>query len=154
MRGILILGYGNSLRGDDGVGWRAAERLREAVRDPAVEIAAVDQLTPEWMEAVSRVARVIFIDACRGTVPGEVREFSVEADAAGARITHDLTPEALLAGAKALYGNAPPATMVTVTGADFSLSEQLSPAAQRALDQVVRTALRLIEQTAKLRWIP
>ena len=26
---VLIIGYGNPLRGDDGFGWHAAERLRE-----------------------------------------------------------------------------------------------------------------------------
>jgi hydrogenase maturation protease len=133
----LLICYGNPLRGDDGLGWHAAERLRAIVRDPEVEILALHQLTPELMEAISRADRVIFIDACEGAVPGEIHERSVVPAAAGAAFTHHMTPSALLAGAIALYGHAPQATLLTVTGADFSVSDQLSPAVSTALDALV-----------------
>jgi hydrogenase maturation protease len=141
---ILIICYGNPLRGDDGLGWHAAERLRAIVRHPEVEILALHQLTPELMEAISRTDRVIFIDACEGALPGEVDERPVVPAAAGAAFTHHMTPSALVAGASALYGHAPQATLLTVTGADFSVSDQLSPAVSTALDALVSMVLRLI----------
>jgi len=144
MAKVLIVGYGNPLRGDDGVGWRAAERLRGAIRDPDVEIHALHQLTPEVMEALGRADRAIFIDACVGAVAGEIRERPVEAEGGAAAFSHNATPAALLAGARALYGHAPQATLITVTGGDFSLSEQFSPSVSAAMDGVVRVALRLI----------
>jgi hypothetical protein len=49
---VLIVGYGNPLRGDDGLGWRAAERLRTVIQDAGVEILALHQLTPELMETL------------------------------------------------------------------------------------------------------
>ena len=144
---VLIVGYGNPLRGDDGLGWRVTERLRELVHDPAVEILTLHQLTPELMDPVSRARRVIFIDACTGGNPGEIRERAVAPDsaahAAGAAFTHHATPEALLAGARALYGRAAEAWMISVTGADFSLSAELSPAVSGRLEQVVAAVLRL-----------
>src|ERR1035438_8030803 len=118
----LILAYGNPLRGDDGLGPEAGERLRSMIHDPDVEIRTLHQLTPELMEPISRAARVIFIDACEGMVPGEIVERSVEPSTAAPRFTHHATPEALLAGARALYGRAAAATALTVAGADFSLS--------------------------------
>ena len=141
---VLILCYGNPLRGDDGVGWHAAEGLRAVIRDPHVEILALHQLTPELMEAISHADRVIFIDACVGPVPGEIQERQVEPQAGGAAFTHHITPAALMAGAMGLYGRAPQATLITVTGSDFSLSDKLSPVVSSAVDAMVQSALRLI----------
>jgi hydrogenase maturation protease len=140
----LILAYGNPLRGDDGIGPEAGKRLRSIVRDPEVEIRTLHQLTPELMEPISRAARVIFIDACEGAVPGEIRERAIEPSRAAARFTHHATPDALLAGARALYGHAAAATMITVTGARFSVSSGLSPAVARSLDGVVAATLRVL----------
>jgi hydrogenase maturation protease len=142
MPNTLIIGYGNPLRGDDGVGWRVAERLRAAIHDPDIEILAVHQLTPELMDPISRAGRVIFIDAAAGPVPGEIQERTVEPHAAaGAAFSHHATPAALLAGARTLYGRAPQATLLTVAGADFSLSDDLSPAVGSRVDAVVEAAL-------------
>jgi hydrogenase maturation protease len=110
------------------------------IQDPDVEILTLHQLTPELMDPISRADRVIFIDACEGPVPGEIRERTVEPQAApGAAFSHHATPAALLAGARALYGRAPHATLITVTGADFSLSDQLSPAVSARMDAVAAT---------------
>ncbi|MGA2194011.1 MAG: hydrogenase maturation protease [Bryobacteraceae bacterium] len=138
----LILAYGNPLRGDDGIGPEAGERLRSIIRDPDVEIRTMHQLTPELMEPISRAARVIFIDACKGGVPGEIRERAIEPSTSPTRFTHHATPEGLLAGARALYGRAAEATILTVAGAEFSLSSGLSPAAASSLDGVVAATLR------------
>jgi hydrogenase maturation protease len=125
---VLIIGYGNPLRGDDGFGYRAAERIPGAI--------AVHQLTPELMEPISRADRVVFVDAAAVGVPGEVRRRRVIPAAGDAGFTHHATPEGLLAGALALYGRAPEATLITVSGADFSLSDRLSPEVQAALDSL------------------
>jgi hydrogenase maturation protease len=125
---VLVIGYGNPLRGDDGFGFRAAERIPGAL--------AVHQLTPELMEPISRADRVLFLDAAAEGVPGEVRRRPVHPAPDARSFTHHSTPESLLAGALALYGRAPDAILLTVTGADFSLSETLSPPVQAALDSL------------------
>jgi len=140
----LILAYGNPLRGDDGMGPEAGERLRSVIHDPDVEIRTMHQLTPELMEPISRAARVIFIDACEGAVPGEISGRAIVPSTAATRFTHHATPEGLLAGARALYGRAAEATVVAVAGAEFSLSSGLSPAVARSLDGVVAATLRLL----------
>jgi len=140
----LVIGYGNPLRGDDGVGGCAAERLRVMVSDPAVEILSLHQLTPELMEPISRAGRVIFIDACAGPNPGEIRERRVEPkELQRAAFTHHPSPESLVAGARTLYGRAGEATLVTVVGADFSLSSDLSPVVRQRMDDVLAAVLRL-----------
>jgi hydrogenase maturation protease len=122
---MLIIGYGNSLRGDDAFGIRAAERIPGAL--------AVHQLTPELMDPIARADRVLFLDAAAEGAPGQIRRRRVEPRAQGA-FTHHVTPEALLAGALALYGRAPEAEIITICGANFSLSDRLSPEVEAALD--------------------
>ena len=69
----LVIGYGNRLRGDDGVGWEVASRLAAAVPSEAAHILTVHQLTPELAEPVSEADLVIFIDASRVGEPGTWR---------------------------------------------------------------------------------
>jgi hydrogenase maturation protease len=139
---ILIIGYGNPLRGDDGFGFLAAERLRETIDDPDIEILALHQLTPELMEPVSRAGRVIFIDAAAEGEPGKLVIKPVAAGpGAAAAFTHFADPGALLAGAGRLYGNVPPGTMVTVPGLDFELGSPLSEPVRAALEFLVLSAI-------------
>lgn len=131
MRDGLILGYGNPLCGDDGVGWRVVEALARAVPQGwAAE--AVHQLTPEWAEPISHAAAVVFVDAAVGDCPGEVRDFPL-APAAGRAGSHETTPEGLLAMAQELFGRCPPALMVTITGGSFEIAETLTPAVEAAV---------------------
>jgi hydrogenase maturation protease len=134
---LLILGYGNPLRGDDGFGWHAACRLLDAIADPDVKVMALQQLTPELTEPVSRSERVIFIDAAAEGVPGQIAERDVEPDPESAALTHHSTPGGLLAGARALFGRCPHATLYSVPGEDFAFGEHLSHPVSSALDHVV-----------------
>jgi hydrogenase maturation protease len=46
MPGTLLIGYGNPLRGDDGLGWQVADQVaRDA--DKSIKVVATHQLTPE-----------------------------------------------------------------------------------------------------------
>ena len=125
----LIIGYGNPLRGDDAFGYRAAERIPGAM--------AVHQLTPELMDPIAHASHVLFVDATAEGIPGDIRRRDLAPAASGAAFTHHATPEALLAGALALFGRAPSAEILTVCGANFSLSPDLSPSVAAALEQVV-----------------
>ena len=60
--GLLIIGYGNTLRRDDGVGPKVAEAVA-ALALPGVRALAYPLLTPELAEAVSQARVVIFVDA-------------------------------------------------------------------------------------------
>ncbi len=144
MSRILIIGYGNPLRGDDAFGWRVTERLRDIVADREIEILTVHQLTPELMDPIGAAALVIFVDACEGHEPGALIERRIEPQAGAATFTHYATPEALVAGARALYGRAAEAVMISVAGADFSLGAELSPPVSSRLDDAVGATLRLI----------
>ncbi len=137
MAPLLIIGYGNPLRRDDGFGWHAARRLRESMPDRDVEVLTVQQLTPELMEPVSRAGRVIFIDARAGGEAGTLLTRPVEPDRfSGTAFTHFATPAALLGGAAELYGAHPEAVLITCAGADFGFGDELSAPVQAALDRL------------------
>ncbi len=63
----LVIGIGNPLRGDDGVGWWLAERAEQlppaTPTGSALLVRAVQQLTPELSGELAAVRRVLFIDA-------------------------------------------------------------------------------------------
>jgi hydrogenase maturation protease len=134
---VLIIGYGNPLRGDDGLGWRAAEQL--ALEWAEAETLTCQQLTPELAEPISRAARVVFIDAAAQGAPGAVHEQPLRPDAAApAAFTHHINPGTLLALSEKLYGHLPEAALFSVAGASFDFGQALSPAVEAALPELVR----------------
>jgi hydrogenase maturation protease len=138
MARILIIGWGNPLRGDDGVGWRAAQRLAAALGDNDVAVRVSHQLVPEFAEEISRAAFVVFIDAACDNRPGEVRFERAEPDrASSAAFSHQLNPPALLGMAERLYGSAPEAWFFSVGGRSFGYEEELSPEVESALPTLV-----------------
>jgi len=141
---VLIIAYGNPLRSDDGVGWRAADALTYVLAKTEAEILCFHQLGPELAETISHFRHVIFIDAAttsQGKVPGEIRIEPIspaDKDATGpTRFSHHMTPPAVLGLAKTLYNAAVHAHLATVTGQSFDHGEGLSPAVNSALPDLV-----------------
>ncbi len=126
---VLVIGYGNPLRGDDGVGYKAAERMRRL----PVNVIACHQLAPELAEPISGSDLVIFIDACCDNSSGKVVSRPlVPDDAPRNGFSHRVSPSALLAGAEQLYGRHPEAVLFTVSGEFFGFGETFSPAVETA----------------------
>lgn len=132
---LLVIGYGNPLRGDDGAGPAAAEALR--TRLPAASVVTQPELTPELAESASQAGMVIFIDAAVDIPPGEIRRTEVSPQAADAAFTHDLTPGAVLHLARILYGHAPPGVLYSIGGSEFGVNQDLSPAVAVSVALVV-----------------
>jgi hydrogenase maturation protease len=145
----LIIGYGNPLRGDDGLGWHAAHLLEPLGQPGSVQILARQQLTPELAAPIAEANRVIFVDAgnCADSVTraGQVNCQPVVPDlAASYSMTHHLTPSALLACAHLLYNACPEAWLCSVTSAAFDIGEQMSPAVQEALPTLLERIQQLL----------
>lgn len=142
---ILVLGYGNPLRSDDGLGWRAAECLAEVLEDIDAEIRTLHQLTPELAYPISESALVIFIDASREGEPGELACGQVSAQLMPVRFSHELSPEAIMALAKHMYGVSPPAYLVSLCGQNFGVGESLSPPVSAQLPRLVSLVTQLAQ---------
>ena len=146
MRSVLVIGYGNTLRGDDGFGVAAAEQLRETEQPDRVKVLTCQQLTPELASEMSKVDRVIMIDAARGDTPGLITVSKVEPESDLTTFTHELRPSTLLACSQGLYGTCPETFLVSVTGYAFDFSDELSDSMTRMVSQVLIRVRELIGQ--------
>jgi hydrogenase maturation protease len=135
----LIIGIGNRLRRDDGIGPEVVEAL--AAR-PGVERRIVHQLTPDLAPCVAEAERVLFVDASIGW--GEMHLARIEVGPAGG-LGHALSPTALLGLVVRLYRTAPAAWVLSVPGTDFEFGEALSPQASARLPEVTRRIEAWIE---------
>jgi len=123
MKRPLVIGYGNTLREDDGVGVRAAQLLREALAD--ADVMQSNQLTPELAERIAAASLVIFLDAAVDQPCGSVRSREIGAENADSW-SHHLSPGQLLGIARQLAGFAPPAFLVSGGVDRMGWSEGLS----------------------------
>jgi hydrogenase maturation protease len=146
--GVLVVGYGNALRGDDGVGWHAASLLADDPRLAGAQVLGRHQLTPELAADISQASLVVLVDARAGDIPpGSVslQRIRPRQDAA-AGWSHHLDPAVLAGLADALYGAAPPIFLLSVAAASFADDDRLSPTLQRALPAVVEAVARVVEE--------
>jgi hydrogenase maturation protease len=139
----LVIGYGNPLRSDDGLGWTVARHLRRDLNGDAqfgdVVVLAEHQLTPELAEPISRAGLVIFVDARAGDRPGRVDCRAVTPNGTGLlALSHDVDPPSLAQMARLLYGACPTAIVISVDGEDFGYGTALSSTVRAAVPHVVR----------------
>lgn len=142
--GVLVIGCGNPLRQDDGVGPRVAELLAAGPLPAGVEVLAVHQLTVELAEPLSRAGRALFIDCRCGGWPGSFALETVEAWARSGCLSHHLQPGTLLQAAREWYGHAPRSAVLAVAGAEFGSGEALSIEIEAALPAIVARARHLL----------
>lgn len=137
---VLLIGYGNLLRSDDGVGPAIVSRLAALFSDnPRCACLMPHQLTPEIAELLACVDRVVFVDASVEQAAGEIKIRRLDPEKASASpLGHSATPEALLALSKALYHRAPRAWSIAVGVANLAVGDRLSPAVSRAASRLCR----------------
>ena len=137
---VLLIGYGNLLRSDDGVGPAIVSRLAAIFAGEArCACLTPHQLTPELAERVAGVERVVFVDASVEQAAGEVRIRRLRAEGGMVSpVGHCASPEAILALAKGLYDRAPRAWSIAVGVANLAVGDRLSPAVARAANRLCR----------------
>jgi hydrogenase maturation protease len=142
---VLIIGYGNPLRSDDGLGWHASRLIARELAGHDLEVITCHQLTPELAEPLSQASQAVFIDADAGGEPGEIhlRELQPQAPASSA-LTHSCSPAGLLASSARLYGRCPHAVVITVSAQTFDFGDSLSPVVSAALPNVVDRVRQLV----------
>ena len=140
--GLLVIGYGNTLRRDDGVGPRVADAVA-ALALPGVRALACPLLTPELADPVSRARVAIFVDAAVDA-PREVQLRKLAPADTSQIMAHAASPATLLALARDVFGHAPEAWWLTIPVEDLGIGEELSAFARRGLE----TAVEEIKQRA------
>lgn len=150
MSRVLIVTYGNPMRCDDGLAWRAADQLEGKFSSAEVEILRCHQLAPELAETAGRSEVVIFVDAASSEAgngqPGELRCAQICLPESPARFSHQFSPGAVVALARELYAASPRAFSVTLTGECFDHGESLSPMVAATLPALVARIQALVQQ--------
>lgn len=150
---VLLIGIGNTLRGDDAAGIQAAQRLHTAWQGDgcASDLILTHQLVPELAEDLANpvVEVVIFVDAARESasaplnLPGGAllwRAYPHEGMAAAHGLNHVVSPALLLAYAAELYAAQPDAWVLGLPGERFSLGADLSTQTSIAIADLVARA--------------
>jgi hydrogenase maturation protease len=134
---ILVIGYGNPGRLDDGLGPAFAERF-QALELPGVTVESNYQLNIEDADLIARFDIVVFADASVDTAgPFEFQPLEKKDPMVGFS-SHSITAGSLLGLAKELFGATPLAYTLAIRGYDFNeFGEVLSAQAQANLDAAV-----------------
>jgi hydrogenase maturation protease len=158
----LIIGLGNPILGDDGVGWVVAEQVRAAFSNPQTAVADAQSIEVDCaslgglslMERLTDAERVILVDAIfTGTQPvGTVRRFLLnelpDLSAGHSASAHDTSLHNALQVGRDMHVPLPEdenVIIVTVEAeAVYDFSQELSPAVAAAVPIALKEVLDLI----------
>lgn len=133
----LLIGIGNSGRGDDGLGWAFLDRVQQQEGfDGRVEYRY--QLQVEDAALVRDVAHVIFVDSFSGQLPDGYQLMRCEPSSEYSFTTHVLPPGGVLSLCQELYGRAPRADALMIQGTSWDLHIGMSAEANRRLEDALR----------------
>jgi len=147
---FLVIGYGNPLRGDDGIAGVVLEevhRLASSLQD--VKLLYRHQLDIVDAELIRLCKAVVFVDAHASEDLSNLELRRIVPSAATASHTvHISSPEELLRLVNEVYEAYPQAFLCAVKGYDFSLG---APITEPALDAAGVAAREIIDLIASLR---
>jgi len=140
---ILVIGYGNPGRSDDGLGPALAERL-EALAIPDLTVEADYQLSIEHAAMAAEHDIVVFVDADSScTEPFFFRP--VVAKQIVGFTSHSVPPEEVLHIAQSCFNAVPAGYLMGIRAPVLEpFSEGLSPAAQEGLEAALAHLLNFI----------
>ncbi|HBA85977.1 MAG TPA: hydrogenase maturation protease [Verrucomicrobia bacterium] len=143
---ILVIGYGNPGRLDDGLGPAFAAAV-EALRIPGVSVDSDYQLNVEDAADLAAYDVVVFADAAvNGPEPFSFRAIHPSEDVSFT--THSIEPESVFGLARSLFGASTKAYALGIRGYAFNeFGEGLSEGAQRNL----KAAMRFLEPVLRQR---
>ena len=154
---VLVIGFGNAFRHDDGVASVIVNELRGRLGRPpldslddgfddlghAVDTVLLHQIVPELAESLEGYQLVIFVDAHVPDVSEPLREEWLEAAHRTPFVYHQTHPATVLDLAKRMYGKAPEGVLLSVRGHDFDFGEGLSPETAALVSPAVERILAL-----------
>jgi hydrogenase maturation protease len=143
----LVIGVGNPLRGDDGVGPWIVQQL---ANEPDIATMTVLQLTPELCATIADYSHVLVIDAAHFPADHSCEPILIQE--AGIRPSstwsHDFEPSQLVQLTRSLFGTAPPIWTIRVPVASFQHGAELSDLGQTMAQHALRLAKVWIAESA------
>jgi hydrogenase maturation protease len=143
---LLVIGYGNILRGDDGVGPRVAEAVGQ-LRLPGVRTLICPLLAPELADPISRAGKVVFVDAAVDA-PYKIQWRKLHPNETSQIMSHAADPRTMLALARDVFGHAPEAWWLTIPAVNLGFSADFSPVAEQGMQEAVEKIQTLYAEKA------
>jgi hydrogenase maturation protease len=144
---ILLIGYGNPGRQDDGIGVFVANEIEKA-GITGLTIETDYQLNIEYVPAVADADLAIFVDA--DTSAREPFEFrKIEPSDKITFTTHSIKPEGLLALSHDMFGHLTDSYMIGVKGYEFEIAEGLSEKVVENASKAISFIMEFIEDQKK-----
>jgi hydrogenase maturation protease len=143
----VVIGYGNPLRQDDGMGWRAAQLIEQALAPGAARITQCHELTPELAANLDGASMVILLDAAVDERPGETRcrmIHGTEGAKQAAAWSHALSPHQLVGLADQVNGSVAPVFLISGGVLSVDYGENLTPVAAECAERMAGLALELL----------
>jgi hydrogenase maturation protease len=147
---LLVIGYGNTLRADDGVGPRVANAVAE-MNLPGVSTLACQQLSPEHAAPISQADQVIFVDASVDA-PREVQFRDLEPGETTQLMAHAADPCTMLALAIEVFGHAPRAWWLTIPAEKLEFGESLSLQAEQGMEEAIKRIEAVVSTGDTSKW--
>jgi hydrogenase maturation protease len=143
---ILILGLGNPLLGDEGIGMRVVEELKGLELPDGVVVVEGGTTGLGLIGLMEGYERVIIVDAAdMGHPPGRVVRFTpleVQLKTAEAPLSlHQIGLEEVLALAEALEVAPAELVIIGIQPSQVEVGAGLSPEVERAIPQIIRIIL-------------
>jgi hydrogenase maturation protease len=145
---VLVVGYGNSLRGDDGAGRMVADAIADEAL-ACVRVISTTQLVPEIAAEVAGALGVIFVDASAENGRRGVRVRKIRPSGSETQQTHVLGPTQILQLAQECFGRAPRAWLITVPAEQFEVSTELSCTTREHAAKAVTRVKELIRSLVR-----
>ena len=133
---ILLIGIGNSGRGDDGLGWAFLDTV-QLEKNLDAELVYKYQLNIEDAEMISEADKVLFIDADNRKLEDGFLMVECEPKDSFEFTTHALSPGVIIALSKNLYGRIPEAYILSIEGEEWELKEGLGINAKNNLEKAL-----------------
>lgn len=146
----LVVGLGNPILGDDGLGWRVADSVRALEPNVEVDCLALGGLS--LMERLVGYERVIIVDSIQtrdGRI-GQVYRFALDAlpdlSAGHTTAAHDTSLQTALRMGRAMGAQLPDEVQVVCVEAErvYDFSEELTPEVAAAIPEATQAVIDLL----------
>jgi hydrogenase maturation protease len=148
--GILILGVGNLLLSDEGIGVHVANRMEQMDLPPGVKVIEGGTDGFRLMNVVTGAERVIVVDAVKGGgEPGSIYRFDIE-DAPSSPDTYKTSVHQIgileVIHFSEFLGKTPQATIIGVEPKSMDMSMELSPEIEEKVPRVIELVLEEVQK--------
>jgi len=146
--GVLVVGLGNDLRGDDAAGIEVARRLRQSRALPGIRVREHQGDPAELLELWSGRDAAILVDCMRsGAPPGTIRRFDVDRQhlpvrRRGSTSSHAIALMDAIELGRALQRLPRQALLYAVEGGTFDAGSGLSPPVETVIAELADTVWR------------